>query len=118
MLREALTLHAETLEALEGESFTYARASTSAVMTGVLDQIRMDEETGNRALVAAKLLDCLIRPKWFAATNLGEPKPGDTLTSSDGRRFEVHSQNMEPCFVWSDPRHTFMRIHLVELKST
>jgi len=120
MLREALALHADTLEALEGESFTYTRASTSVSgLLGVLDQTRQDEENGsNRSLVSARLLDCLIRPIRWNTTSFGEPKPGDTLISSDGRRFEVHSQNQEPCWIWSDERHTFYRIHLVELKPT
>jgi hypothetical protein len=122
MLREALTLHAETLEALEGETFVYFRASgdIEVELTGILDQTRPDEETGFRGpIVSARLLDVLVRPKWFIDNEeLGEPKPGDTLESSDGRRFEVHSQSAQPCFIWSDPRHTFYRIHLLELKPT
>lgn len=119
MLREALAQHAEILEALEGEPFTYSRASTSVSgLLGVLAQTKQDEENGsNRSLVSARLLDCLVRPAVWNTTSFSEPKPGDTLVSdNDGRRFEVHSQNQEPCWIWSDERHTFYRIHLLELK--
>jgi len=116
MLREALELHAETLEALEGESFTYTRASTSASVVAIMGQTRLDEETGFRASVAARLLDCMIRPKWLIDNDLGEPQGGDLLVNSEGRRFEVRNQGQQPAWRWSDPRHLFYRLHLNELK--
>ncbi len=118
MLSSALDQHAETLEDLDGEQFAYERSSSSCNVTGIYARRRNDEEQQgrSRALVSAKLVDILVRPKWLLDSGFGQPKPGDRLTSSDGRRFEVHSQSEEPCFIWSDPRHTFFRIHTIELK--
>ncbi len=117
MLREALEIHAETLESLEGESLAYSRGSLSFSPLGILTNQQADEErTFSGVQSAAKLLDVLIRPSWFEASELGEPKPGDRIQATDGRRFEVRAQQSgEPCFAWSDARQTFYRIHLIEL---
>lgn len=117
MLREALEQHAETLETLEGVTFTYQRGEVSAEVIGVFDQSRLDEDISNgpRGSISARLLDVLIRPVRFAETDFSEPQPGDELTTV-GRRFEVRPVGQEPCFVWSDAHHTFYRIHVIELK--
>lgn len=122
MLNEALELHAETLESLEGIEVTYTSGSGDDAITfdavAVLAQRRADEELANsRAVVAAKLLDVLIRPHWLSDNGVAAPKPDDLITTADGRRLQACSQGNEPCFVWSDPGHvSFCRIHVVELK--
>ena len=122
MLNEALELHAETLESLEGIEITYTSGSGADAITfdavAVLAQHRADEELVNtRAIVAAKLLDVLIRRKWFTENSVAAPRSDDLITTADGRRMQVGPQGDQPCFVWSDPGHvTFYRIHVIELK--
>ncbi|MGN6543776.1 MAG: hypothetical protein ACTHK7_01920 [Aureliella sp.] len=118
MLDEALDLHAETLESLEGIDITYASGSSTFDAVAVLAQRRLDEELVNsRAIVSTKLLDVLIRPKWFSDNSIASPKPDDLITTTDGRRLQVHSHGDQPCFVWADPKHiSFIRIHVIELK--
>ncbi len=95
-----------------GSSMKYSRLDQSFAAKMVLARRRQDiEEMQKSASLSAKIVDVLVKSSDF---KLGEPQRGDKIEMTTGRVFEVRSQLNLPCWEWSDPRHTFMRIHTVE----
>lgn len=112
MIDDALTAHFSTLMQVAGASMKYSRLAESFAASFVLARKRQDvEEMQRSASISAKIVDLLVRHSEFA---LGEPQRGDRIEMATGRVFEVRSQPNTPCWEWSDPRHTFMRLHCVE----
>ncbi len=115
MIDDALVAHFKTLMSVAGAEMRYSRLDESFAARMVLARRRQDvEEMQKSASLSAKIVDLLIRPSDF---KLGEPQRGDKIHMPNGRNFEVRSQPNLPCWEWSDPRHTFMRIHTVEQES-
>lgn len=112
MIDDALTAHFSTLMQVAGASMKYSRLAESFTAKMVLARRRQDvEEMQKSASLSAKIVDLLVRQSDF---KLGEPQRGDRIEMLTGRVFEVRSQPNLPCWEWSDPRQTFMRIHTVE----
>ena len=114
MLIDGLAIHQSTLETVAGDHITYSRGSASFSAVAIIARRKSDtEENQQSAALTAKIVDWLIRPSSFG---LGEPRASDEIRKGDGRIFEVRAQGNIPCWEWSDPRHTFIRIHTVEQK--
>jgi hypothetical protein len=119
MVNNALAVHLRTLEAVAGGAIVYQRGVQSFELTGTLARKRPDVEEGQgKAAITAKLVDWLVKPfSGDVKTQLVEPRQGDIVVSADGRTFDVRATIAgSPCWEWSDPRHTFYRIHTVEQK--
>lgn len=118
-INNALATHLRTLENFAGQPIAYARGNSTFDLIGTLARKRLDaEDDQGKSAVTAKLVDWLVKPfSGDAKSLLTEPKQGDAIQSLDGRSFEVRSTIQgSPCWEWSDPRHTFYRIHTIEQK--
>ena len=112
MIDDALTAHFATLLQVAGTDMRYQRLDDSFTARMVLARRRQDvEDMQKSASISAKIVDLLVRQADF---KLGEPQRGDRIHMQSGRNFEVRSQPNLPCWEWSDPRHTFMRVHTIE----
>jgi hypothetical protein len=116
MMIDSLAIHQSTLEAVASECITYSRGSESFTTVAVIGRRKPDTEDGQqRAAITARSVDWLIKPSRF---EYSEPQGSDEIKLDDGRTFEVKAQPGLPCWEWSDPRHTFLRIHTIEQKTT
>ena len=97
---------------------TYCRGEESAEVAATVGKTEFDIDDGYGAVERFVSRDFLIAG---AALVLGgeavEPRPGDKIEETAGGVVHVHevlAPGKEPCWRWSDPYRTTLRIHTKE----
>lgn len=110
MLRDALALHWDTLNAAAGEPVTFVRGSFSTSLNAVVGQSTFDENGDGQVLI--KAVDFIVKSSDLTVD--GEqavPRRGDYFLLGTGEIFDVMRGRDGAAWMWSDGRQTQMRIH-------
>lgn len=118
-MREGMAHLARRMKERVGEPFEYVRGLSTVVVSGWFGVTGPDTDarplTPAVRLQASKL-DVLFEVATLTAAGVElPPREGDRVAylGAGGREtYEVQALDDEPCWRWSDPQHTTVRIHV------
>ena len=100
------------LSAATGETGTYARGATSLTVTFVKGRSEVEELSPQLVSTRVENYDLIVSDYAALRTALGDPRPGDTLTTSDGLVRRVVNQGTDrACWRWMGHDRNALRIH-------
>ena len=114
-MQNAIAAATASMKTFAGLSVEYRRGSSSTVRTAGLSRLEYDVTDSYGVTETVSSDDFLIDPGDLrVGADEVLPIAGDCIVIIDGgyeRTFEVMSRDGLPCYVWSDPHRTRLRVH-------
>ncbi len=115
-LSDAIAGLVTSLKSVGGHTVTYSRGSSSVSLTAVPTQASF-EQVDEGGIVRWEAKDFLIKASDLTfGGELIEPKKGDKIKDENDKVFKVLDDGNLPCFRYSDPYQTMLRVHTKQVK--
>ena len=120
LLKTGVTRLAEIIKARAASTVTYIRGGYSVDLSATFGRTEYEQLDTDGFGIRMDTRDFIVTAADLVMNSVAiTPQNGDTITETVGgvtRTHEVLGIGTGPCFAWSDPHRTMMRIHTKQLR--